>query len=114
MLAKIGDAGAKANCYLSCFNDLLCVYFDTKPKLFAPLPVHLTDLFEPHTTGTTENNSFASFEKGKAAKLISEKTLPNLARITHYTKNTILSFKIATNTKLNSHLFKTHNAPLMG
>ena len=23
MLAKIGDAGAKANCYLSCFNDLL-------------------------------------------------------------------------------------------
>ena len=23
MLAKISDAGAKANCYLSCFNDLL-------------------------------------------------------------------------------------------
>jgi hypothetical protein len=37
--------------------------------------VHLTDLFEPHTTGTTENNSFASFEKGKAAKLISENNL---------------------------------------
>ena len=76
--------------------------------------MHLTDLFEPHTTGTTENNSFASFEKGKAAKLISEKTLPSLARITHYTKNTILSFKIATKTKLNSHLFKTHNATLSG
>jgi hypothetical protein len=25
MLAKISDAGAKANCYLSCFNDLLYV-----------------------------------------------------------------------------------------
>jgi hypothetical protein len=28
MLAKISDAGAKANCYLSCFNDLLgALYF---------------------------------------------------------------------------------------
>ena len=27
MLAKISDAGVKANCYLSCFNDLLHLNF---------------------------------------------------------------------------------------
>ena len=27
MLAKISDAGAKANCYLFCFNDLLGEFF---------------------------------------------------------------------------------------
>jgi len=45
---------------------------------------------KPHSIGTTENNSFATFEKGKAAKLISEKTQPKLARITHYIKKRIL------------------------
>ena len=45
-------------------------------------------LFEPLTFGTTEINSFATFEKGKAAKLISEKTKTSLAKITHQTKKT--------------------------
>jgi len=78
------------------------------------LPVRLTDLFEPLTVGATEINSFATFEKGKAAKLISEKTQPKLAKITHQTKKRDLSNECLTNTKLSSLAFKTHNATLSG
>ena len=102
------------NYYCCTSNLILSVYLNTKPLLFAPLPVAINDLFEPHTIGITENNSFATFEKGKAAKLISEKTLPYLARITHYIKNNILGFTVVTSATLNSHLFKTHNAHLRG
>ncbi|GAA77477.1 hypothetical protein P20480_3981 [Pseudoalteromonas sp. BSi20480] len=38
---------------------MLCVYFNTKLKLRAPLPVRLTEFFEPLTNAKTDINSFA-------------------------------------------------------
>ncbi|GAD03593.1 hypothetical protein AALB_3673 [Agarivorans albus MKT 106] len=36
MLAKISDEGEKANCFLSCFNDLLGFYLLISGGIFEP------------------------------------------------------------------------------
>ena len=41
MLAKISDAGAKANCYLSCFNDLLGEIMTDKSILGRNNEIHI-------------------------------------------------------------------------
>ncbi|MFQ3210465.1 MAG: hypothetical protein ACI9HU_001969 [Colwellia sp.] len=38
MLAKVNDAGAKANCDLSCFNDLLSGFSKTFVPRIVPVP----------------------------------------------------------------------------
>ena len=63
--------------------------------------MRLTDLFEPLTLGWTENNSFATFEKGiKAQSLLVSKPKQVWRKLHTKLKKRDLSYKIKTSTKL--------------